>query len=114
LKFGDESGAGGRTYDSYHLTNTGTALCTLAQPQVAYLSASGGVLKTVSISGSATVLSLKPGAVATLSVSDLESCAGPVAAQLRVTPPTDTSGVSIAATAHVCAPSATPLTAGAS
>jgi hypothetical protein len=114
LAFGEESGAGGRNYSSYHLKNTSAATCTLGALKLAYVNATGVVVKQVT-GASGAVLTLAPGASATLTVSDLATCAKPVATTgLHVTPPTDTVALTVSAKTRACSPEATALTAGTS
>jgi hypothetical protein len=106
------SGAGGRSYSTYELTNTGSSSCTLAQPTVSFLNAAGATVQAAALTGTAATLTLKPNESGALVVSD-ESCTQPaVATQLVAAIAGSAAVLALSGQYKVCAPTVTPLAAG--
>jgi Protein of unknown function (DUF4232) len=107
----DVSGAGGRSYSTYRITNTSTARCTLIQPTVSFRASDQSTVKQAQLTGAAATLSLKPADSATFVVSD-SSCTQPAAAsQLVATIAGSPSGLALAGQYQLCAPTVTALVA---
>lgn len=105
------SGAGGRSYSTYRITNTSTAHCTLSQPTLSFRAADQTVVKQAELIGAAATLSLAPAGSATFVVSD-SSCAQPgTASQLIATIAGSPNGLALAGRYQVCAPTVTALVA---
>jgi hypothetical protein len=111
LAFTGNSGAGGRSYASYTLTNAGTSRCTLTQPSATYANSSGATVKSVAQAGGGANVVLAPAGVAGFSISD-SSCQQPLSAsQLVVTLPGSSPGLTVAGQYQVCSPAITSIAA---
>jgi hypothetical protein len=121
VKAGDDEGAAGSVYQVIDFTNTGTAACTLyGYPGVSLATgtplAQVGAAAARSTTGSATLVTLAPGATANALLRITQAlnypsatCSPKATTELRVYPPNQTAAIDVAYTSTGCASSSVKL-----
>lgn len=100
----DVSGAGGRSYSTYSITNTASRTCVLAPPSISFANSAGVTVKAATTAAPVPTVSLSPAAAVSLVVSD-DACAQPApATQLIVTVVGSPSALALSGQYQVCSP----------